>query len=652
MFKLLRKHQKRILGVLGAVLMIGFIYGLVPKTGQSGFTDHVVGNLDGTSVKKSEMNFARNEWQTLRTLQYVDPNDPNATGSFARKVLGGVADIISKQQSQDLFFLLIQEANKRGLVVDNDEVQSALTNNIGNLPPEGSDSRPLVEQAVADCLLVQALTANNLEVVKATIPVQNWALARYAQQFSLSVVNFSAAHFQPKVPVPTDADLKNQFDTFSDRLPGQFGTPGNPLGFGYEYPKRVKLQYIGLKFADVRLAAEASKSKEDWYVAAYGEFKNNREAYDDQPVSVPTTQPTKGGAASTPVVRKLDDFDQDFALHVPLVLEKLYSDAAYKLRRDAAKQISDLMDSNYATWHDSQNNATTTPTTQEDPNSYASSNFIYDLSGAVEKQFGITPVIGMIGQFRDQEQLTNLQGIGHSFLALSQTQITPFYKYATDEVEQGGLALWQPSDPLTTQYTGDVYLFRVTAVDAPHTPPMDEVKDQVVADYTAAAAYKLALDAAQASARLIHDKGMAVGAPVAMANGGSSPVATDLFSPQAVANEPNAPKLISPLVLKPESAVLLAQATEELLTESPGIDGRPVSVAELWPDALAAVIELRETVPDWDETQTGAAQADAMRVALQPQATKIVTGLFNYEAAAQRLNFRPDESLQAATTQP
>jgi hypothetical protein len=100
--------------------------------------------------------------------------------------------------------------------------------------------------------------------------------------------------------------------------------------------------------------------------------------------------------------------------------------------------------------------------------------------------------------------------------------------------------------------------------------------------------------------------------------------------------------------------MFLAQDSQQLLTTPPGIDGRPVSVAELWPDAIASVIQIQETVPQWNPHNVGVAHADAIQSALQTQASKIIDQLLTFDATAQRLNFVPDQSVQSAagTTPP
>ena len=51
------------------------------------------------------------------------------------------------------------------------------------------------------------------------------ALARQGQLITLDVVKVPAAQFLSKVKEPAQIDLRNQFDSFSDKIAGKFGSP-------------------------------------------------------------------------------------------------------------------------------------------------------------------------------------------------------------------------------------------------------------------------------------------------------------------------------------------------------------------------------------------------------------------------------------------
>ena len=657
MFKYVKKFQKQIMVVLGVGCMITFIVQLVKPPGKSlGLGDRVLGTLDGKPVTQSEMHQARDEWQTLKALIFADPNNPEAHRGFLSVVLGDLATVIN--QKQDTFFLLVQEANRQAILLRGDELRSIFTNNTANMPPEGSENRDFVEHAVFDCLMVRRMLDRDQDVAKATVPLRRWLLARDRQDISLNVVTVAAASFLPKVPAPTDEQIRNQYDSYSDRIRGQAGAADDPLEFGYKLAKRVKLQFIGLKEAELLRCAQASKSKQDWYVAAYGEFMANRDQYDRQPVPMAATQPasrpsaaaaatsTRPSSGPSPAVQKLDDPQADFALHVPIVLERLYQDQASDLRDNILKHISDALDTGYGEWRDAQAGeagATGGAATRAGSAAFTSQAFILDLARAIQKQYGVLPVTGNIDQLKDRQALADVEGIGTCFW-ISRGQVVDFPDYAVLEPAEGGLSPWQPSTVFQNA-SGDVYIFRISQIDPPHTPPLSEIKDLVVSDWKQAAAYKMALDAAR---DLLAD-GQKRGLTAAAQTAGDSMIVTDLFQPSEVLGREASRASIAPLNLKRGSVLLLAQASQQLLSEPRTAEGRPVSIAELWPDAVAAVIQLRQAVPLWNSQNPGLDEARIMFSAVGPQRARLMADLVSFNSVAQRLNFKLDVS---ATTQP
>ena len=627
--------------------MISFLYGLVPS-GMRSINDPVVGDLNGQQVTHSQLAVMRNEWQTLKDLHYVDPNKPDTYDSFLNRVMDGPANIIT--QNPDTFFLLVQEAHQRGMTVSDDEVESLLTNNVANAPPEGTDARDLVAQSVRDCLLVVDLLNSNLELVKTNAPVRELWKARDAQALALNLVNFSADHYLPKVGTPTEEDIKNQYDTYSDRiaLEQNYGEADDPLGFGYKYTNRVKVQFIGLKADDVYAAAKASQSQQDWYVAAYGEFKANRDQYDQEPVAGPATKPSRLGPAvpAAPAARRVDDLDADFALHVPQVLEHLYQQSADALRLKLLHQISDALDEGYSAWHDAQ--VAGTATQSSGGVQYTDMGYIENLARTIEQQTGVLPVIGYSDQLKDAKGLLQTEGIGQSVANTITGEQVPFAEYALMDTGHGGLAVWQPSDVFHDE-ASNVFIFRISELDAAHTPPLSEVRDKVISDWKLATAYKMALDAAKNMLADAQKRGFAAAAASA-GDEGSSVITTDLFRPSAIVAHPQDNTGIPPLRLSPVSIYLLAVDSQKLVSAPPGADGRPIDVAELWPDGIVSVMELQEATPLWDVTNGAAADYEADRAALHDQRTKMINDLCTYASAAERLNYKPIEVAKLPAT--
>ena len=348
MIKIIRKNQKKFMAV--------FIKQLVPDTGRSSPTAQIVGTIAGSKVSQTVIMNYNDEWQFVRRLYYVDPSHPDAEPQqmvvrfLGDDLVGRINQSMNSSHGGPLYYLLIQEASREGIVIPKEELESTLTTYVRPLPDVGTEARDNVEEAVAHCLMIQRLLDRAGSVIKISRPEQQLALARTGQELSVKFVPVQAGSFLSQIPAPTAADIQKQFDLYSDEIAaqpgknaGQFGQKSDPLGFGYKTPNRVLVQYIGLNHSDVQDAAIASKSKEDWYVAAYGEFKSNREDYDSRPLAPATQSAARVGAANQPTTRRAENLDDDFALHADLVLNDLYARETEKLTGTILKQISEKM---------------------------------------------------------------------------------------------------------------------------------------------------------------------------------------------------------------------------------------------------------------------------------------------------------------------
>src|SRR5262249_28091300 len=152
--------------------------------------------------------------------------------------------------------------------VDQEEVQTLLKNNVSG-PDRALADSDLLQQALTDGMAVRDLLDQAANVIKISKPLREGELSRADQNLVVSTANFPASRFKDQIPAITDSDIATQFDSFKDFLPGQFGSTGNPLGFGYKTPNRVQVQYIGIRGDDAKNAVKSSKSEQDWYIAAY-----------------------------------------------------------------------------------------------------------------------------------------------------------------------------------------------------------------------------------------------------------------------------------------------------------------------------------------------------------------------------------------------
>ena len=197
------------------------------------------------------------------------------------------------------------------------------------------------------------------------------------------------------------------------------------------------------------------------------------------------------------------------------------------------------------------------------------------------------------------------------------------------------LAPWQPSSPLIDRLNNR-YIFRASAVDASDPPSLDDVRTKVVADFKLSTAYDLALKAAHAS----FDETQKLGLKAAADATGHSIITTDLFNPTDVNSDTNKTPSIPPLNLKPESARRLAGAGHSLVSAPLAADGKPVALAELYPDATAAVIELKSSQPIWPGHNPGPYEGQIIYDATTQLEKELQVSFCDYQSVAARVNFK------------
>jgi hypothetical protein len=669
MIKWIRKNEKKVMAVFAVGLMVMFIKGLVPDTGQSSPTAQIVGTIAGSKVSQTVITNYNDEWQFVRRLYYVDPSHPDAEPQqmvvkfLGEDLAGRINQSMNSSHGGPLYYLLIQEASREGIVIPREELESTLTTYVRPLPDVGTDARENVEEAVAHCLMIQRLLDRASSVIKISRPEQQLALARAGQQLSVKFVPVLASSFLSQVPAPTAADIQKQFDLYSDQTAaqpgkntGQYGQKSDPLGFGYKIPNRVLVQFIGLNHSDVHDAAIASKSKEDWYVAAYGEFKSNREDYDSRPLA-PATQPARVGATNQPTTRKAENLDDDFALHADLVLSDLYTSETEKLTGTILKQISEKMSYGFGSYRDalaSAGGAAANPAKLPAGAGadYVTFKFMQDLAASIRTQYGITPILGNIEQLKTEDELSQIPGIGHSMSPMSgNNREIPFPFYAVElfqplmsdatknsSLEALALAAWQPSNPLEDE-TQNVYVYRISGSDRAHTPPLADVKDQVAGDWKINAAYQKALETSRLLLASAQKQGLDAAAAEAHL---SSPITTDSFDPSTVLSG-RVPASIPPLNLSPDSARELASVALQLLTTTPGGNGRQQLLAELYADRIASVIELHEAKPIWDSQTKSLFTMEIMSELRQQQRIALNAQISTAQAVSDRLGYQPEK---------
>jgi hypothetical protein len=546
MNKYLRKNGKKIMAVLGVLLMVAFA--LPTATSQmrnrgSGVYGSLYDGKADLSARDEQM--LRNELVYLK--QHLSPQvlaialgagGQMANPNFHGELLGdpmaplGIQNIIRQSQqnpflamqsplirayqygqyilaqmddNEDMFPLLVAEARANGTTVNNDVIQEVLTRR-GLSPETDNDEYESMRTSLRDLLMVINSYQRAANVVKVSQPAREHRMASQMQEMSVNLVEFSAKDYLSQVGEPTPDQVKQQFEKYKNVV-----ADGSPSGFGYKYPNRVKFDAVVLDREQLKKAIgdvdlvdmleyyERNKNKPEMIVTTQPASRPSSE-FSLNPVPAttrPTTRPKTWDEAKEQIKNTLTD--------------QRISELSNKVR-DA---VRNTMVNDYNAWKAAQASAKQ-GTSQPAPASslgppYNSFEYLQALRNKIQKDFKVDLTI----ERRDQWQsASSLKDTDFAKLSWDPQNAAPidFSQMLTARLEsflgedarrQSGaarvLAMWEPTPLFTNELLTQTVVARATAADPTHAPAsLDEVKDKVVADTRLAMAYEKAKQSAQA----------------------------------------------------------------------------------------------------------------------------------------------------------
>ncbi|MBC8109256.1 MAG: hypothetical protein H7Z14_21905 [Anaerolineae bacterium] len=529
MTNFIRDNKKKFLAVLGVVLMVAFILPSQSSLFDNQSTRYLAGTAGDRKIYNTDLARAKEQWDLLEQMIVMSPevtqNQAVPVANFLRR--NPAFNILAEQVANhpEMYYLLQEEAIRNGIVVlpgDMDEEMKrrrfAVRLENGTIVALDDVPNPNVRSAVRDSVAalvrVQRSFDRAITAMKISRPLREHEIARQLQQIQLDVVELSANDLLAQVSAPTAEDLKKQFETFADYYSDSPPTPQNPHGFGYKYPNRVTLQYLGVRHDDVRKAVLGTKSDYDWTVDARKYYMRRQSQFPaTRPATLPTSmsslQPTTG-----PTTKPFEEVRDE-------IVETLMAPEIARKARDLQDRINARLRADYDAWH-AQNPNPKTPTTQSSTQAstapastapavntssgYASFDYLQKLAAEMQQQTGVLPVIASLNQYQTVNELQALEGLGQATVQAAASQF-PFASYATQvaaelvpESERNKpivLPLYKPS-PVLRDAVGSSYVFRLTgALPASKPNSIDEVADAVQRDWRTARAYELAMKRAR-----------------------------------------------------------------------------------------------------------------------------------------------------------
>lgn len=671
----MRKHNKKLLAILGVFLMISFIATLGPRggMGRSG-KDVVAGHIGKTPVYANQLRSAKEQWTWLHSLaQFTAQGQriPLVTSTLAMAVIGNdpfaaqdftlqfqavqIANHISNEieQHPELFFLLQQDAQQNGIVVSKDDVSSFLVNRL-DIQPDSQRAQEGGFEAAQGLLLIAGELQRLHDLTKISQPVWQHDAEQY-QYVRLNLVDFRTDEFEKSVPSPTPQQLQEFFDKYKNapsREPNS-SLGGDSLGFGYQIPARVTLQYITIAKAQVEQSLAPTPEKQyewavkaaEYYTAHQEEFKNTPPA--TNPTSAPSaTQPATQAstqaasqpttlASSQPAIKPFAEVQQQ-------IIGKLMAADVAKQTALIEKEIETQLASDWKAIGQA-NPAATQPATTQPSNAPASQPTLPQMTLArleqlradIQQKMHVSLELHEMNNWQDAKQLAALPGIGTAETA----DHAPFRQYALSFTGQpisfssAALQIWEPSQPLTDSQ-GNAYVFRLTSAQSAHAPAeLNSVIAQVTKDWKNAQAYELAKQAAQ---KLL-DSARSIGLAQASRGIGAQMIATDKFAPRSG-------NAIPGYALTDTAAQInLDQASGKLLGQATPSDQHPVTQVELPTAQRIVVAELGSaqlSMPIWY------VQLNVIETQRQTAGQKLADDWFSYSAVVSRMAYKPEEKQQ------
>ncbi len=325
MMKWFRTHTKQIMAFLVLVAMFSFVGGsalvkaLSPDPSKEPF---------GTAFGK-EFNYrAIHEAQRdVHVLEIVSMRSPAAKAQYGEMWQCGRKDLTVQH-----WYLLGLEAERAGIQVSDKEIDDQMQALPANLLEHLRTSPDRITPAdIRQALERQmAIEKNSRRVTNAAIPSESQIrhfVRDTEDKVKVRLVPLDAEKFIDEKEPVSEAELKAQFDKYKSADPSK-----DESGFGYQFPQRVKLQYVVAEIPQIAAGVEISQDaiRSTWKA---NKSKYKKVIYVNPPTSAPA--PVTSGPASQPEKPKPE----------PKTVEKSFSEAQADVERDlrqkAAQQAAD-----------------------------------------------------------------------------------------------------------------------------------------------------------------------------------------------------------------------------------------------------------------------------------------------------------------------
>ncbi len=167
--------------------------------------------------------------------------------------LGELEDYFSRQTERPeyLWVLLRAEAYRSGNIISAEQAKEVLRTFVPNNIILTEEKVNQVAHAFADLLSILQYATNIMNNQAVTLSQVKAFVGRNKERLDVEFIQIPADPFVSEDMAVSDADMNRQFEAFKAYLPND-PIEGNPFGFGYRLPKRVRIEYMIVQTDDVK----------------------------------------------------------------------------------------------------------------------------------------------------------------------------------------------------------------------------------------------------------------------------------------------------------------------------------------------------------------------------------------------------------------
>ncbi len=490
MMKYLREHNRKILAIVTAFVLVSWLVGaplrdlLSPNPAKAR-----VGAAFGKSITSGDLYPTKESTDILGAL------------GIPWRTLGSGLSETPELLKPEHWYLLVQEANRAGIDVPDLDVDDFLSPQrfppqlIDNIRRNDHVSPEQIRHAVREFLMVDQYARNACDVYEPSDNEIRHFVRDTQEKVSVRTVVFRARDFLDPGEQLQPAEITELYEQHRDKLPAD-----SDDGLGYRFPRRVRVQYLGARLADVMptIALNEDEVRRTYRKSRASPDFMEPTLEDDPAATQPTTSGPTTGPASQPVVRKILVYrPMSYEKARPKIEESIRRRTAVNRVRETMQRVAADLSRPWLAVSVGQDGYKPTPDEVRNP-AYLSA-----AKERLEKQYGI-PLVYKETDLVTDSDAANVEGIGKAVTIGEGKDRLTFGDYAFRlpglfDAKGAGetalrLALFQTTDnPIYTEVGGqpeDYYVFRVVELQEPRAAGgIDEVRAQVERDLREKRAY-------------------------------------------------------------------------------------------------------------------------------------------------------------------